>query len=318
MKQRNTPLRPAFTLIELLVVIAILGVVLGLLLPAVQAARETARRISCNSQFRQLGIAVHNYAAAFNQLPPSKTISSSSAVPRRAVREFNIIVFLLPFMEQQHLYDQFDFRQHWFNYPNSEVAQHTLPMLLCPSAPSDRECYGAGTIRGHEGPQFYPSDYAPSEKIAEFNALIAAGTLTRRSCWWSMLRPSFEEVTTFAAVTDGTSNSMMLFECAGRPFHFLKGYVRSTSLTGRQEPMTGTDWADDEANFWIHGVNHGCGAERKQWINCDNNNEIYAFHPGGAVFLFGDGAVRFLSETLDPESFVSLFTSCADDPVPPF
>lgn len=292
---RRFPRIAGFTLIELLVVIAICGVLMALLFPAVQAARESARRITCFSRFRQIGLAIANYECACKQFPPSKTQSTD-----RRTREHNIVTFLLPYMEQQQVYDAFDFRYHWFQYPNNEAAKVRLPELLCPFAPTDRFC---------EGDEYYPSDYAACEQFFVRNDLIAAGIITRRSNWWSVLKPSFEGVSTTASVTDGLSNSMLFFECAGRPFKFERGRVRDVDSFGVRE---GTDWADVKANFWIH---RGCGPEGRQLINCSNNNELYAFHPGGAPFLFGDNTVRFLSETVDPELFTSLFTCCAGDTV---
>jgi len=94
----------------------------------------------------------------------------------------------------------------------------------------------------------------------------------------------------------------MLFEVAGRP----QSYRLGTLVPG--STISGSRWADDEAPFWVHTVCNGA-----QMFNCSNNNEIYSFHPTGANFLFGDGSVHFHSETLDAETFVSLFTRSAGD-----
>ena len=95
----------------------------------------------------------------------------------------------------------------------------------------------------------------------------------------------------------------MLFEDAGRPIGYVEG--KATRATN----VSGAEWANREAEFWIHLL---CGP---QIINCTNNNEIYSFHPGGANFLYGDGSVHFQPETIDPETFVSLFTRAAQDVV---
>src|SRR6056297_2239550 len=106
--------RRAFTLVELLVVIAIIGVLVGLLLPAVQAAREAARRMSCSNNFKQIGLALHNYHAAYDQLPmqatgtfhPNENTGSGGSAPGHNARRLSFLVGLTPFMEQQALWEQ--------------------------------------------------------------------------------------------------------------------------------------------------------------------------------------------------------------------
>ncbi|WP_146515712.1 DUF1559 domain-containing protein [Rubripirellula amarantea] len=128
-------LRPAFTLIELLVVIAIIGILVGLLLPAVQAAREAARRMSCSNNFRQIGLALHNYESAFKMLPPIGNIDTDFAVQAR----------ILPFIEQSGLDDELAFNVPAFGgnwagkvpHPkNEEAFSRTLEVYLCPSDPA--------------------------------------------------------------------------------------------------------------------------------------------------------------------------------------
>jgi prepilin-type processing-associated H-X9-DG protein len=112
-------------------------------------------------------------------------------------------------------------------------------------------------------------------------------------------------------VRDGLSNTFMLFECSGRPLKYLENGRRGDPDTTPKEPISGAEWASAEAEFWIHEVCHG-----SQFFNCNNHNEIYSLHPGGANFLYGDGSVHFHSETIEPEAFVSLFTRAAGDVAP--
>ncbi|HBT76860.1 MAG TPA: hypothetical protein DEB39_08010 [Planctomycetaceae bacterium] len=294
--------RDAFTLIELLVVIVVVVMLLGILLPAVQATRVAAQKTLCTSRFRQIGTAIHNYESVSRQFPPSKTQSKDRRVP-----EHNVITFLLPFLEQQHIYDRFDFRRHWSLPPNPEAASVRLPEILCPLAEPDR------VLETDNGYFRYPSDYAACEQFFVRNDLIEAGIIRQRSSWWSILLPSFEGVSTIASVTDGLTNSMMLFECAGRPRHYKSGRIRASAFESPGEPISGTGWADVDANFWIHRT---CGPDQRQFLNCSNNNELFSFHPEGAPFLYGDGTVRFHPESIDPDAFVSFFTGCADDAIP--
>ena len=296
--------RPAFTLAELLVVIAIIGILLGLLLPAVQAARISAQKVLLTNRLKQLGIAIHNYENCFKQFPPSKMGTDTDHVTRR----HSLMTFLLPYMEQQQVYDRFDFRYHWFQPPNKQASQVRLPELLSPLAPSSRFC---------DGSDYYPSDFAACERIRlqqPIRSLIDRGVITERRDWYSVLLPAWKGVSTTARITDGLSNSMMLFECSGRPFKFERGRIRGDPNVSPLEPMSGTDWADYDSQLWIDTV---CGPDSSLFFNCNNYNELFSFNPNGAAFLFGDGAVHFLAETIDPEVFVSLFTACAGEIVSP-
>jgi prepilin-type processing-associated H-X9-DG protein len=130
--------------------------------------------------------------------------------------------------------------------------------------------------------------------------------------WYSMLgstkalhddlRVSLREV------TDGTSTTMMFFEDAGRPDDWKQGVLVRTAGQASFSGISGTGWGDVE-NFF--GVHDECGGG--QMMNCHNNNEIYSFHQGGCNFVMGDGSVHFIQESLDPETFVSLFTRNGDD-----
>ena len=134
--RRQRRIRTGFTLVELLVVIAIIGVLVGLLLPAVQAAREAARRMSCSNNFRQVGLALHNYESAYRALPPSGSRDADFAVQAR----------ILPFMEQSGLNDQLNFHVPAFSggwlgkvpHPDNGAAfAEAIPAYLCPSDPAE-------------------------------------------------------------------------------------------------------------------------------------------------------------------------------------
>jgi prepilin-type N-terminal cleavage/methylation domain-containing protein/prepilin-type processing-associated H-X9-DG protein len=285
---------PGFTLVELLVVITIIGVLISLLIPAVQAAREAGRRNQCANNMRQLGIGVKGYVAKRLCFPPA----TSYYPPRH-----NVISFILPHLEQGNVYDQLDLDENWNSARNLPHTQINLPLLVCPSAPGGRD---------------FVSDYAACTRIARndgYKSLVEAGLVISRGGdgnrkWEGVLQHRYRVVggerieyrITPAHVRDGLSNSMLLFEDAGRGDLYREGQL--------VEPGGAPDgeWASHKAYFVIE---EHC--RRTQLMNCTNRDEVYGFHPGGANFLFADGSVHRLFASIDPETFVSLFTRHAGD-----
>jgi len=268
----------AFTLVELLVVITIIGILIALLLPAVQAAREAARRTQCTNDLKQLGLAILNYEAAFGVFPPPYTRDPGH----------NMLAFILPQLEQQAVYDRYDFKKNWSNVDNRPATQVDLAVLVCPSASRGRR---------------WITDYATCEYLysSARSPLLARGEITARTNWNGLFQPSGDGPTCVADVRDGLSNTFMLFEDGGRPERWVAAQQIASS------GITGARWADEDAEFWIHDL---CGSAM---MNCNNNNEIYSFHPGGCNFLYGDGSVHFHPQSLAAETFVSLFTRAARD-----
>lgn len=271
--------RPAFTLVEVLVVLAIVGMVAALLLPAVQAAREASRRAQCAGRLRQVGLALAQYESLRGVFP--------AAFTRRP--DHNVLTFLLPHLEQQAVYDRFDLGSDWSAAANRAAREVDLPVFLCPTAPGGRR---------------YVSDFAAGTLITSgvWSPLVATGRIRQRTDWTNLFSATAGRCTPAAEVRDGLSQSFMLFECAGRP---------QSWRAGRFEPgrtISGAAWADDQAPFWVHSVCNGA-----QMFGCSNNNEIYAFHPDGANFLYGDASVHFHVQEMAPEVFVSLFTKAAGD-----
>lgn len=327
MPVRNKADSGGFTIIELLVVIAIVAILLGLLLPAVQAARTSARHLVCRNKMKQIGLAVHNYYEKFDQLPPSKW---GIETPSDSRIKHHLLSFLLPYLEQQAIYERIHFGVHWNAAQNDPAMKNQLSLFHCPEAPRNTRCTNK---------DYFPGDYAVAEQmqrtqdkirskdgkaIQGIKPLIDNGVVKPRGKYglFGLLQPPTvvdysEETETSTSLpwtvipssTDGLSCTMMLMESAGRPFFYETGQ-RSD---GVDEPIGGADWGSNASPLYIH---RACGGGGMQLFNCDNANEPYSFHPGGSNFLYGDAAVRFHPVTIHPEAFVALFTAYAGD-VPP-
>ena len=262
-----------FTLVELLVVIAIIGLLIGLLLPAVQSVRESARRLHCFNNLKQVGLAMTAYESAFRVYPPSHIKKP----------KHNCLTLILPFLEQQAVYDQFDFSLDWNKETNKRAYQRELPVFCCPST-AERGKYG--------------SDYAANVKIYStvYKPLIEQQRAKTRTRWIGMLKEDGSCVRA-AQVTDGLSNTMLFFEDAGRPYGYRLG-KRTTSTS-----ITGAEWANMDAFFYSHTLCRGT-----ELINCENYNELYSCHPQGCNFVYADGSAHYHLQNMDPEVFFCRFT----------
>jgi prepilin-type N-terminal cleavage/methylation domain-containing protein/prepilin-type processing-associated H-X9-DG protein len=272
-----------FTLVELLVVIAIIGVLIGLLLPAINAARESGQRIACANSFKQTGLAMIAFTETFRRFPPPYEDSPKA--------KRSMFIDILPFCEFSNVYKLYNFRYDWNDPKNKAAIDNNIPMLVCPSAPAKRD---------------YVSDYGPCTSISSnvYSALISAGKITKRKDWNGLMAPPTKGPNTPQMVTDGLSHTFMLFEDAGRPMIYDDHRVVQSGTA------SGARWADRENEYAINQIT--CG-DNDQVMNCTSSNETFSFHPGGCNFLYGDGSVRFHSERISIEVYVSLFTRAAGD-----
>ncbi len=300
---RLTRRRFAFTLVELLVVIAIIGILIALLLPAVQAAREAARRMSCANHLKQLGLALHNYHDTYKRFPFG-TRQDDPSNPRRPNypweagnhRKGSMLVKLLPYIEQAPLYQSLDFKGD----VNAQLAVLGFgpgepPTIRCPSGTYENSSTGQSNYAPSMGNQAmpgrsctaYPGNNFGNGPVAHGstgNGAQVSGVFSRYS-WWSAK---------FRDITDGTSNVIAMGEIL--PYcgdHHRGGWANPNALwTATTAPINFPTCPDVAPGF--EGTD-GCNAHG----NWQTSQGYKSKHPGGAQFVFGDGSVHFLAETID-------------------
>jgi hypothetical protein len=319
-------------------VIAIIGILVALLLPAIQAAREAARRSQCQNNMKQLGLATLNYESTHKELPPGhwderETVPSpGGGFPTVVQRQHSTITYILSFLEEATLADQWDFDERWYHsdakrpIDNWRLSLIPIAAVVCPTAPAPRE--RNVRLASLPAPQntntLWPgaTDYTVCEQINKggraLTELTQQGLIRPRenteTGYFSMLCPhtrrSLEGAATelvrpkLTDTTDGTSQTFMWFETGGRPLNFEEG---NRQVNNPANTQGGFSWSEYEN--W-HDVHEHCGTSM---MNCQNDEEIYSFHVGGCYFTMGDGAVRFVEDSVDPDVFVSLFTRDASD-----
>jgi prepilin-type N-terminal cleavage/methylation domain-containing protein len=304
-----------FTLVELLVVIAIIAVLIGLLLPAVQSAREGARRSQCTSHLKQLALACLNFADTRKGFPPSYTYVSS-ANSSWAVR-------LLPGLEQSAVFDQYDLAKtskdstpNGSGPSNAQVVQTIIPLFLCPSTPSRGVYYAVPPVwPGYPASPPYsaaPADYGPAASVASGLAgYLAWPTTANRN---GPFKP--DAYTPIREITDGTSKTILIPEIAGK----FKLY-RSQGDTGQNLSLNnggGGGWGDPTTGGNSLRGSDGTGASQPGpcGVNCSNDLGYYSFHPGVICSSFADGSIRAVSASVDIGVLAGLTTISNSEMVP--
>jgi prepilin-type N-terminal cleavage/methylation domain-containing protein/prepilin-type processing-associated H-X9-DG protein len=316
--------RRAFTLIELLVVIAIIAILIGLLLPAVQKVRDAAARIKCANNLKQVSLALHNYENAMGKLPHSKRTEAQAVPGVAGARSWALDVF--PYLEQGNLIGGvagFNLARNWWEQgdPVAEtgVVMTQVRILQCPSSPNPNRFQDKNDSPPRK--KGACSDYFPPEGVhANLNAeLTALGEPPLPGSLLGVLRPVPEPPTTFAAIADGSSNTILIGECAGR-----EDVWRDRSFTPALANKADPRCARAQGGAWATNDNPYEIGQRKVWcvgaltapyggtmkINATNESGFlfYSFHTGGANVAFADGSVRFLREGVRLRTLAELVT----------
>ena len=321
-----------FTLVELLVVIAIIGVLIALLLPAVQQAREAARRMSCQSNLKQIGIALHNYHNVYGRFPAG-AIATARPDPYVGRTGANWRISLLPYIEYMTVYSQLDFRNgsFWAHTSNIPVGlrEARVPTYHCPSSAfgmtNRRDIQSSGLTVGSEERDAQVVDYVGvvggyPDPAGRTNVCTGSSSLIGGAfCENGMMRTL--RGTGLQDCTDGSSNTIIIAEQSGQVngieissntlggwhgwvFNNGPHYTLETDITtysGGSMYAGGTTTIRHAPNsFWTSGAPSNANLTYRP------NTIVNSYHPGGIQTVYADGSAHFLSETIQLETLKML------------
>jgi prepilin-type N-terminal cleavage/methylation domain-containing protein len=308
--------RRAFTLIELLVVIAIIAILIALLLPAVQQAREAARRTQCRNNLKQIGLALHNYESSFTVFPPSSTSGFGRGVwnfatfgeadARAHLHSFASLI--LPYIDQSSMYNQINYNTSSLGVSNRATAAQVISVYRCPS-------YNGRAFSAD--PLYVNIDATPADNQFAIRNYVAFGArtvlgLSGAAPAEGVMFPGSK--TTFRDITDGSSNTVMIVETRDENSAvWIDG--TSASVAARWFNMTAPPTFAGNTNA-INYTPYFPGG-----VFPNSIGQLYgpsSLHEGGAHHLLGDGAVRFISENLDVALYDALVTRAGGEVVSEF
>ncbi len=347
--------KTGFTLIELLVVIAIIAILIALLLPAVQQAREAARRTQCRNNMKQIGLAMHNYESAFTVFPMPSFATAQQGYGDGGAGPNPVWSYsILPYLDQGNAFNLYNSNRSGFDTVNRTAVQTIVPAYICPTTPraSNQVNYTMAALTG--APVNFTTanlsmvsagaiDYICTTQVADTFAAAYMGLASNDLIGWGraglMIGTTVANephVAKIANMTDGTSNTVMIGELAGRQQLYYKGKAQATSspdaatapaIFGNeanfQWQVSGAAWADPFNGQWaLSGrANDGTGVLGPCVVNCSNargsgasgsggilsySAGLYSFHTGGATITMCDGSVRFINANINAATLGAL------------
>ncbi len=272
----------AFTLVELLVVISIIGMLVGLLLPAVQSAREAARRMQCSNNLKQLGLGLHNYESVYRKFPVGSIQSNF----------ISGFASILPHLEQGNTYSNYDFSLYYTRPENANLSKQSVPTYLCPAMILPRD---VPETRGREvgGPSSYLLNEGTGSYMVKADGMFGAH--------WPTFGRNNPHIG-FSSISDGTSHTLAVSETT----YNYENYLWSASTPA---PLGGT--LRYGLARWIVGYPRVALGTTQFPINDFTNSTLAGYssqHTGGVNALFMDGSVHFISDRVDADSFNAMST----------
>lgn len=314
-----------FTLVELLVVIAIIGILIGMLLPAVQQVREASRRIECGNKMRQMSVAMLNHESAHQHFPPGIKTNALRG------RGLNWSSFILPFVEQITIYDILSEQSNNFASPNwvgaghSDTAEEILPIFLCPSdemeerntvrgrTPGGAQQHGKSNYVGVLGPRL-SNDYASVTNFSEISIDRTGPIADKLTVNFPGILYINSEVT-FGEISDGSSNTFVVGERDGVSFP-REFFSNGTSLVRQRSAAT---WCGAVFSQGLHQCLGPTSDEPEFTLNSvvttrfARQNPFASLHPGGANFGRADGSVEFIAETISGRLYQEMGTKAGGE-----
>lgn len=315
-KQRKS----AFTLIELLVVIVIIGILMSILLPGVMNARESARRIECANNQKQIGLAIHGYATSKNSDLPANIVPEDGG--DKPYYGWNCQI--LPYLEEAKINAEYDISENWWDDENSNnrlVTEIRVPMFVCPTGPHpNRWLY----MEDYEGDLFQmaPTDYVASSGIYYMNNVpenLYRGAMASPGRYYGGSGVTAGEAVNLSEIRDGTSSTILVVEMADKPNVWRGGKMTESNMNS-EDPYSIVPsysfgaWGTPNWNHLRSWDYSGTVSFGPCAVNCSNQASIYGFHPNGANVLMCDGSVKFVQEGLSQELFVAM-VSIADNEI---